>query len=193
MPLLKRRPTATQIALGEVSPEAIFLCSALVRLCLECCVQFWAPHCKRDPSILQSVQQRATRMMKGLEHLCYEEGLEKRRLGRISSMSIKYQKGGSKEDRARLLSVVPSARTRGSRHKLEHGRFHLNIQKHFCAVYGVLHRMTRGCVVFSTEIFKSHLMWSWALCSVSPCLSRGWSRWTQRSPPASLSCDTVVL
>ncbi|PKU47020.1 hypothetical protein llap_2673 [Limosa lapponica baueri] len=51
------------------------LYSALLISHLECCIQLWRPQHRKDMDLLEQVQRRAMKMMRRLEHLCYEDRL----------------------------------------------------------------------------------------------------------------------
>ena len=121
-----------------------------------------------DVELLEQVQRRATKIIRELEHLSYEERLrelglfclEKRRLQRNLTGAFQYLKGAYEQKEDWLLTQSDNNRTRESVYKLEEGRFRLDVRKKFLTQKMVWHwhRLPREAMdAPSLDVFKSRL------------------------------------
>jgi len=144
------------------------LYSALLRSHLESCIQLWSPQRRKDMDLLERVHRRATKMIRRMEHLFYEErqrelglfSLEKRRLPGHLITAFQYLKGAYRKDGENIFSKARCERTRSNGFKLREGRFRSDIRTKFFTVRVARHwnRLPRGVVnAPSLAVFKARL------------------------------------
>ncbi|KFO82709.1 hypothetical protein N303_02680, partial [Cuculus canorus] len=150
---------------GEV---ILSLYSCLVKPHLEYYVQFWNSQRMKDMELLEGVQRRATKMIRGLEYLPYEDSLrelglfslEKRGLRGDLIATFQYLKEDYRKAGEGLFIKACGDRTRGNGYKLERGRFRLDIKKNFFTMRAMRHwqRLPREAVAApSLEVFRARL------------------------------------
>ena len=129
--------------ISSKSKEVILpLYAALFRPQLEYCIQFWAPHFKRDVDSMERVQRKATRMIRGQQGRPYEErlrdlnlfSLQKRRLRGDLVACYKLVRGDQQALGESLFPRALPEATRNNGHKLAEGRFRLDIRRRYFTV-----------------------------------------------------------
>jgi len=145
-----RRPTVSRAASSELwaARRGRGFCPSAplwLRPHLEPCIQLWSPQRKKHKDVLEQVQRRATKMIRGLEQLSYEErlrelglfSLEKRRLQGDLIAAFQYLKRAYRKDGENVFSRAHFSRSNGF--KLREGRFRLDIRRKFFTMRVVKH------------------------------------------------------
>ena len=115
------------------------LYTTYVRPHIEYCIQAVGPYLRKDIKVLESVQRRATKLVKGIKHLSYEERLQKLKL---LSIEDRLRRGDLIEtyklltskvavDYMQFFKLCEGGRTRGHNLKLEVRRCKLKPRSKF--------------------------------------------------------------
>ena len=126
-------------SISNQSREVILpLYKSLVRPHLEYCIQVWSPYLKKDRNLIERVQKRATRLIKGMKGKNYEQrlqelnlfSLEKRRLrgDLIQTFKILRNLGTVDEE---MFSIRANSITRGHSLKILKPDSRLDLRKNF--------------------------------------------------------------
>jgi len=113
------------------------LYSILVRPHLESYIQLWSPQHRKDMELLEWVQRRVTKIIRGLEHLSHEDrlrelgqfSLEKRRLWAYLIAAFQYLKSAYRKYGENISSRACCHGARSNCFKLREGRCRLDIRK----------------------------------------------------------------
>jgi len=145
--------------------------------------------------LLEWVQRRASKIIRGLEHLYSEERLrewgsseEKRRLQGNLIAAFQYLKGADRKEGENIFSWACLNRVRSNGFKLREGRFRPDIRKKFLAMRVVKHwnKLPREVVdAPSLETLKARMdgaLSSLVLLKMS-LLTAGWLAWMTSKCP----------
>lgn len=139
-----------------------------VRPHLEYCVQAWAPYYRKDITHLERIQRRATKLVKGLQHLTYEErlvaldiqSLERRRVRGDLIETYKVLTGKESIESAQFFTPAASTHLRGNVMKLFKSRSKLLLRQNFFSqrVVNQWNRLPQHVIqASSVNVFKSRL------------------------------------
>ena len=143
-----------------------------VRPHLEYCVQAWSPYLKKDTLHLEKVQQRATKLVRGLGNLPYEQrlqklglySLEQRRLRGDLIETYKIMTGKENVTSEQFFSLSEATQLRGHRLKLFKTRSRLEVRRNFFSqrVVNPWNKLTDHVVAArTTNDFKTRLDRHW--------------------------------
>jgi len=155
----------------------ILLYKALVRPHVEYANSVWNPYKKGDIEEIEKVQKRATKLIKGLKKLSYEERLRKLRLPTLKYRRIRgdmievYKVISGKYDSSVSMQIPTNVEslTRGNKYKLIKDSFRLDIRKYsFSArIVNIWNSLPNQVVDVNTvNLFKTRLDKFWRFQNV---------------------------
>ena len=124
------------------------LYKALVRPHMEYAIQTWSPYLKKDIKMLEKVQRRATKLVKSISHLTYEDRLKCLGLTTLE----KRRKRGDMIEVFKLLKGYDLLRMEGNFLKLDNGSNNRKTRGHSLKLSKPRHRTWKRHQFFSSRV-----------------------------------------